>query len=682
MKYTLAGLCNVDFDKSYKNTRYFQNNNDRDNYYNDLVINHGSNFSEYITNLPLNDIITTTIVFNLSGNLKINLNYNYCVFKGDEGYLYFFINKINYINDKQIKVFLEIDALTNYINEIELINTNYLYGHRDRFLKNELDNTYYFNFLHCKYNSDVAPLKFVKNSEKLYPFYRNANTTLKDFVKNNVLAWKYYYVSIDETSEISWLNYTISNLVKSYIVLCAPIYKNRYKIDSGTGAGTYNTIYVNFPNSNGAKEWTDENLKKYLLNTKLDVSSTPTLFDNVIMSKISPLSPFENHPRQLNTVNINLNINLNQLSINLIDNSYLYNTYFLLGGKQTYIAPVVVYQGSNNDKIHNINLQNLARQKFNNFTLDEIQNNSNNQNMEPFIYNSAYTQLRLLSPNGEYFDYDFTRISIKDNYNIVFFESYSPPITNIYSYIDDIDDYYSPNNLQNGNLLVTNWNNTDIITTNQKREFLANNIGFYQNLQETYDLAKNSNQVQHYYNLVAGFSQGGAEAVAGAYTGNGEAVSSGLSKTNPLGIIGGEISNYYTNKKMDLTNSIALRNVDNLAFNRAVIKNNSNDYLQLINMDFYNFKIAVMQCDTLIIEQLHKRLIKYGYPLNLNDINFFDFITSRKYYNYVECNVEIIKGNVSNVIKNMIKTILLNGVTFWHNEIKPHLEYNNYERSL
>lgn len=668
------GLCYNDIDISFNNTFYFDSELSKEAFYDNKILN-ATGYSDLV-NFSFNTQIDTAFTFNLDFVDISGLNYNYCIVKNDNDsiFYYYFITDLIYLNNRQVTVKCHMDVITQFINVIDFEGVSVRRAHLNRYVKRL--GLYYLDL------RNDSP--FIYTDENL-PVLQNSSwgilddlasekiqTDIRQFFKNKVAYWKYYYISSSGED-------TIPNLTAGYKIYCAPVFTNR----------NY-SILIKLNGSSAFRSWNDKNLINYLKGVYVTGTTGATLYDNILSVKASPISPFDDGNNSF-TYNISVDLDTLEITFNTIQNIWLNTAFRVVIYKNIeqnindYFIGCLIFDSKIANFDNSLTYQivdglELFREEYLGVGLTTLKNNANNLELNPIIYNSAFSSLDIVGYNYDIYSYDMAKIYPWNlsNIKVTYVDYYTPKISPQQLSINVRDFDHSEPEL-NGAFFSTTTNNMDFINTTKLQEFLANNASTITNTAESYQLAKNSVNNQ----FTVGAVVKGVEFVSQSATA--VATENPAAAPNPMSFLGdmvkSGVSLYYQNKKMDMDMQHFLNSVNDMAISPLIVKNASNDYVSSVFLDAFKYKIQYKRASSRVLDEVHKNTQKFGYACRFNDVNFFDFITSRIAFNYIECDVELIIGKVSNEIKAYIKTILNRGIRFWHTQ-NIDITKLNYERWL
>lgn len=575
------------------------------------------------------------------------LNYNYClVINGTiTETLYFKINKSYQDNGPFVKLELELDAWNTYGLDLLASNPQALIKRamlsRYDFTQKQ-NNTAPFNYRKdsplferesiqdvAKRTTDKTKLKFIIDTTA-------ENSTFNNFLNDNILCWKYYFLS-------SNISYTFKNLSgqtqtqilnsmrylrnngnagdSNFVVICAPIYKSAQS----------KFIYFTTNQETGF-DWNDGACKLF-------IEAQQNKYANVKAIKYSFIPPFKIDDMSANFV---IHSTGNMFWIN--NNYNVFDGYLPTSANDVGFA---VMRGQYiDDKILLTSKEFKAK-----YLTQSIEN-------EPKMYNEDYATYRLFI-GGQQIDLPVSKTSFAPKF--YYHEILTPEITKgMICYATSEETIFGSvdNNVFSTD---TEENLTGFSFTIDFSLWIANDA--YDNY-----IANNKNYLQIIANnnLIKGIGGAFAGSIAGGI-GNGS-IAGGIQ-----GIAGALFNQIISMRNAQLT-------LDNMRNTPQNVSNINSDPL-LIDSITKELGIYIEIQEPLEHEQ---KMIKdyfkqFGYTYNrLGLLN--NFIKTRKYFNYIEADINDIDIDVSEDVKRILKNLFSNGIRFWHDKNIPiNYDYNNYE---
>lgn len=633
-------LTNVKHDNTYKNTPYFKNVEDRNN----ALIS--GDLTESLHNFNFGNILFTSVVVN-TYNFE-----NYFILKeeDDNNYRFYFITNAEYLSVNQWRLSLELDVITMYINGI---NENTISdciisrAHCNRFIK-ELDNTYSFDV--SEKSQIIQPEQTINKvvSQRQKVKYRYSDDEIiNTWLNNNILCWCYAVVDVNHNYKDYMMNITgretreneitpqphtiCDGLDVEYTLICVPIYKDDNSIVLTYEDTLQGVTRINSIDMEGLEWFLSLNDKyKYVYTVKLS-NTPPVEFNNLSCNiEYSYLTGTEN-----------LVIYTDVTTETISENEYI-TSWLVSGCDVVPFSNKILEEQIYNHTISGGVFFNVPKKDifidpvgFNqlqyNFTLEELKG-AKNVKFEPKILLDCYDIVLSNATSGEY--------KINGLYNgtnqiqPIVDEPVTPTSTNSYYRIRPSIYGIIPQETINDWSGTTDNVNTSIdIVDDTYKSFLSNNKNFF---------------------LLKGLSQ--VPSLMGAMA-------------NPLSLVGlgTDILSTYSN----------LENIKNQKNNLL----NTNDNMELVFdvQGGFSYFVSLYKARDIDIQRYFNYIYSHGYNVNIFD-NVSKYVGTRKYFNYLQCEIEKININVPDNVENKIKDIFRQGVRLW-NTYENMYNYNmeNYE---
>lgn len=634
LKYRFA-LCNVFWSETDINTRHFESITQQNEYFDGLT----RGVFTPLSNFNMGDNISTTIIYrdNTGREPSELVRCNYLVLHrlNEENEIverrYYFAS-VKQDDGNQLIININLDDIqTNYFKYKDKIKPCIINRrHIDRFInvdsnivKFDLEPT---SHLFENEGSDL-PKRLVKRTKLNFNFTNN--NEINQWLKDNIKYW--VYVFIDRYHEYNVFNPLDGSEVRSAIAsttiqsnnkqdvgcICYPVYKKDKRIM------VYKDSAYAYINESGYGWFAERNsINSYSFN-----------------KKISIIPPFD--------------FNLNNASINnsgdLVSTDAYYSSNYDMScfGIRAFICDwgnkVGVFTRVN-EQSTSFDSDLYTTDKTFNFNKNELKGYRNIK-FEPKLLSQDFSELQLKSSDGEIFIYDNQKIN-NNNIRIMYTEPIQPEITKYYArlkaptglYIDDTDNNYLG--------LVGSTDTALNMANTQYANFIANNKNFW--MQSNFKMFTNTTN-----SIMGAITSGsGVGAVSSLYSGATSLV-----------------SNYYDRKWM----------IDNLKASPGSLKNASGNVI--FNMAITDLGIYIEEYEALIEDkiQMYDYLFMNGYSYgHIGKIT--DYENTRKYFNYLECDVGVIDAPLSEFEKERLRQ-KLKAIRFWHTDnIQYDLE--NYERWL
>lgn len=641
LEYRVA-LLNVWWSKGETNVRFFESVEEQSTYFDKMV---GGQTSP-LTNFNMGNNIETAITFLDTTNKTIEelVSSNYCIiYKYENGVIvnrrYFFAYP-SQDSGRQMRVLLSLDDIqTNYIkyrHKISPCNIKRACLNRFKKIGNGLvqfnnDDTNENHLFEEEPFSNLS--KRIIKRTLLKPRFSNTQNELNKWIEDNILGWQYTFIEGDRTYNVGAIggvqvpvfapSIKYNNALDgSCAVLVTPILKTNknFFIDFQDGGGVTQAIYKFSQNS--IKEFRQlNNDASYFYNQKFSVKS-----------------PF-------NLQDFNYRIDTNG------DLALISTSYFVGGGK---IGDATIYQTSSNTCCVLIDTTNLNDEyevefitdKQYIFNKDEIIHSIKNKKFNPKLLGSKYNSLKLSCGDANKFEVDYQKLG-QNNIKLNYKEAITPDITRVF--ISAEGGFYNKKSNEAYVGLVSSSDFSIPYSNDQLAQFLAQNKNFH---------------MQSTLNLASGFAKSIAGGVGKAVTGN------------PVGGVAEGVGGL-----VDLASGVINRDLtlDNLENSPEQLKNANGNVV--FNLMVGGVGIVIEEWSGLEseLEEINDFLVSYGFSYNHIDyIDKFDNI--RKYFNYIEVDIETIDAPISNIEKERLRD-LLRTIRFWNID---RVDYNleNYERWL
>lgn len=637
------------FDNKLDLYEYFENKEDKD-----IIEN---------VNFNAGDLLKTTQVVEIKDSLSLFkiLNYNYCVVSNghiDET-LYYRIIKSRQEDGPDVELELELDVWNTY--GIDLLETNpqamIKRAHLDRFdFEHKSGNYAPFNY---KKDSPLFEREIVKNVAlrttdraklKFIIDTSAEDSTFNNFIYDNVLCWKYYFLSANEKyklrttgnlyydnwkfNSMSYFNKGIATEDSDFAVLCVPIYKS----------SSSKKIYTNINNTSD-RLWTDNAVYNFILDQT-------GRYQHVKAIKYSFVPPFNIKNLSQNYYSINANGDM----IWLRDDSPL--TGFFTPSTDNTICFGLRTRQDIDERI-------LLTSKE--FKSKMIHRTGGRLETEPKLYNEDYATYRLYV-GGQQIDLPVSKTSFAPKF--YYHEILMPEITKAMVCFATTQEDIFGNTSENVFAEETESDFTGLsfsfdfgvwIPQNQLDSFLASNKNYFQ-INANNATSKGIQALLGVASSMFGASQAKEPNMAGAGVGAGFSLASTGVSMITEGI----------NRELTIDN---MRNTP-----ESVANLNSNPLL--INSIGKEIGIYIELQQALEHEQymIADYFGKYGYSYNRFG-HLQDFVHTRRIYNYVEADINDIDIPVSEATKQALIDMFSKGIRFWHYK-NLNIEYtytNNYE---
>ena len=676
LKYQIS-LCNVWWNKNDINTRYFDTTNDQITYFETLT---GGEYSPLV-NFNMGDFIETTVIYkdNSSKTPEQLVRSNYAVVKRTEttiendvevthvDYRLFFA-KCYQDSGRQMRVDLSLDDIqTNYFKYKAniapcLINR----AHLNRWINVVGDNTKVkFNTnsdsLLFK-NEDIEISKIAKDKRKP-TLETEISSTYQSWLNDNVLCWLYVFLdnhiangrrvfnayrcddhndtslnllinslkhSVPKNEDIDFSNLTNLN-DDNYAILIYPIYKTSKKI-----------IFKNRVNDT----WNDYTWDVLDFNNDLGIECFKSLNNNtsyVLSTKLSIIQP-----KFATTDIMTIDENTGNLFINTVGNNGILNTVYnsITRFSKRYDSSIEYCTLTTKELNPKQKYHYYGNSTYTNFNFEYLKTSivgvNHNVKLNPKYYSSQITELTLHTNSSEGYNYDIFKLGKPKDLEITYVEQMQPEVNRTFAYIKpesagimnsaQVQSYIGDSNTQDTSMPVVN---------DKYAEFIANNKNYW--------LQQNANMVTSIF--------GG---ISNVLTGN----------------INGAISDVVNiaNKGVQ-----TWANADNLKNAPGSLKNANVNVITALSIDTLQPVVTLKQALDCDIKTFDDYINKYGFAVGIVD-NISNYDNIRKYFNYIECQVEVISAPISDEEKDRLKQ-KLSAIRFWNSDTINYVK-ENYERSL
>ena len=647
LEYQIA-LVNVFWSQNDINNRFFSSTQEQEEYFNALT---GGKYSSLV-NYNMGDNIETSITYRDNSGRDIDelISCNYAVVKrikdNDITYRYFFA-QAKQDSGNQLRVNLSLDDFqTNYIkyrNQIGpcMINRACL----NRFVESGQAGV-------VKFDASLTSKLFeeetiTETSKRLVKRTKvNINTSFKNktigkWLNENVYG--FLYVFLDSTHAYKFFNKNKNETTDNFIV------KLTYNNLEGSSHRISSQLYCAcIPICNGKKSIKFKE-RFSQVEYDYDIGALNEFFKNnndYTYCYAIKFIPFMIDNRTLNSIIYEIDGAGNLI----VDCEFMGGDNYLECG----FGRLGITSNTKNDVIllcdyqSNVNIEctyNIDREFE--FNKSDIIGSVKSPKFNPKLLNEKYQSIRISDGQGEGFEYSLQKIN-KNNINLLYTEGITPDISRRYIRLLD-NDYYITDLAYNG----TGFTNTDdtslTMVTSAYQSMLANNKNFY--LQAT-----------------LGRIIDASSSIKGA-------INSGIT-----GNIGGVVSNTLggvTNYATSLINQNL--NIDNVKSSPASVNNLKGN---IINQLMYSPPGCYVEEYSIIDNEkeiINDYMNEFGFTYNQTDyLTNVDNI--RKYYNYVEAEIETINVPINNVEKERLKQ-RMRSIRMWNSD---NIDYTNenYERWL
>lgn len=677
------GLLDFPFDLHGEDTRYFNSEEEQQEYFENKIRNGDTPFMP-IEAPNLDSLFITSQVYQensplVNGQFNIS-NKNYAVIKvtytgiKNPRYFYYFITKSKICTEGKVLLDLQLDTVQTFFFDPDISFSDCLIerAHLNRF-ENWSTTTDRVEFV-----SDPAskifnveegmdfPKRLVSREKINLKFTEEStgNNFVDKWLNENVAYWVYIFIDPTATYKVAKLGEVIGD-ENTGIELPSnrPYGYNKYPtgIDGATNCICY-PIYKNGLINPGA---TSKNViifetKLYGENKTIDIILNNNLneFENnnndtsyYYMKKISILPPFDKFWTD-SVISIDGNNCLiisalgqgsNEASVEKYNNTragFGPNNFFINPGDDK-----ALIFGSNQTRKA---IQTETYSILENFPIEKkniIKQQPPNPEYNPKLNSQNFKELVITAANGEEFAYDIQKIATNYIY-FLYSEPIQPEITRYYMRLPSLG-LYGKGSDENYTGLVGSTDNGLAFTNDQYAAFLANNKNFF---------------MQSNLKLLTGATKSIFDITGKALTGNiSGAAGSGLSAG------------------LDIAQSLIDRSmtIDNMKNAPDQMKNaNGNVIFNMFATDLglYVEKYSALEGD---LKTANDFMNLYGFSFD-SIANVKDYVHIRKYHNYVKAQLQGITGNISNTARDDLRQRFANGIRFW-NQDEISYQYENYE---
>lgn len=668
------GVLHYNFDSSNNNVRLYKSKTERDTLFQLLVEHTNQQF-----NVPFVANINMSLPFNFDTTNVVNiLNYNYCVIKTkDNEYFYYFISNTTQMGGQQTRLDLTLDVIQTYYYDCEFPLAKVNQAHLDRFIPAPETGKYQFNYLQGSklFSNNLQDLPKFCAVRSSYPTQIDSFSTNSDINKvlTNIAGWVYVYVNPKtsiipvDVDEFRKLATSKGSLELGLYTWVSPIYKDPL-LD-----GVLFGMDLDISSTTISPRFWDH---KSLLNV---IQTDPANIVNMKFSPTPPL-PFQQYIANTDYYYTDIivapgetrNVIVFKCNQHLVD----INPLNKFNGTSTAISNsgegATVFQLYYQPPTSSILTINLPVFKF---TLNQIIDKTNNLLLEPHLLSSKVRELQVVDYNGNRAIYDMQKIGTPTA-NFLIDENFYCDNTQIYlRYQGDNQTLYTENTAYNMSLgLMNNTNLTIPIDIDQLSAFLAQNKNFMQiqQMNRDYSLGKSLLPILA---ILGGIGISLATLGAGSEIG-GLAIAGGIAGiAGQAGVAGAGYA--LSSSQQNLT-------LDNMRSAPDAIKNTNTSLLYALlsspTKQDINYYFEIHEATETDTRKAFWSLFLNGYPLNLVD-NIKNYDSSRHVFNYIQAEIEVIEANISNDVKNMIKSIFNKGIRFWHQD---NIDYDvaNYETTF
>lgn len=665
------GLLDFPFDLHGEDTRYFNSEEEQQEYFENKIRNGDTPFMP-IEAPNLDSLFITSQVYQensplVNGQFNIS-NKNYAVIKvtytgiKNPRYFYYFITKSKICTEGKVLLDLQLDTVQTFFFDPDISFSDCLIerAHLNRFEPATESGGDYIRFISDPaskiFNAEEGmnfPKRLVSREKLNLKF--TGNSVVDDWLNENVAYWVYVFIDPKptiktekgETVSSSYNVYQIDNEFSSAATKVngdLGLTHYGHTFDGATSVFSYpvyknpaHELIIRAKSSDGSET---VDITMYKKGKELfEEQNTNTSYYYTI--KISIIPPFD-------TLDSSAFISGNDL---IIEGSVRENkSYCTYGGGWA----INCFSGSPKTGLFFGSLQMNTELETSDYSLIEntnlykpnvIRTQAPNLTYNPKLNSQNFKELIITAANGDEFTYDIQKISAYEA-SFLYSEPIQPEITRYYMRLKPTG-LYLEGTEENYTGLVGSTDNSLAFANDQYSSFIANNKNFFMqsNLKIGFGAVKSA----------AGIVSQVAE---GKYV---EAVGSGLSAG------------------LDITQSLIDRSmtIDNMRNAPSQMKNaNGNVLFNMFATDLglYVEKYSALDGD---LKTANDFMNLYGFSFD-SIANVKDYVHIRKYHNYVKAQLQGITGNISNTARDDLRQRFANGIRFW-NQDEISYQYENYE---
>ena len=660
-------LANVFWEYGGEDTRYFSTLEEQKAYFDNLI---GGNLSP-LFNFQINDSLSTVVYFKdtTGRNIIESLRCNYAIViaydeeTNEELTRKYYFAKVYQDSNIQLRVELELDDIqTNYIqfrNQIVpcFINRATLNRWKEPEGKIlEFNNNIDSPLLNTE--KLPSPSKILKSRTEL-TFNISNNTQFSNWYKDNILGWEYYYMSHTGYKFYSFNNNVVttdftpdlmnqilkgsesgnenSTITSATVVFAVPIYKGSNRFIFNTG--TYGNVVIDSEAIKFFRE--NNNNSSYFYNKKFSIKPPFNLNELVQHSSI---------------VNNNIILDTDVISGPPTTGGVNYcraretnfADYYCTGKTGDTLKGLVCCRYDLDLMIElDSKLQDIDFSVTELIDIEDINNlkgRERNFKFNPKLYQQSFRELNIVL-GVESFTYDTLMLG-NGNKTIGYTEVLTPDITKAYARFINLNGIYISDTERNFTGTVNSADNSMMYDNDKLSQMLAENKNFY--LQQIWGIGVNgfkgllqtsSQEKRSLRNL--GLAETAVDTINGF-------VNLGLTTDN------------LRNAPHQLQNAMG-----NIYFQGKV----------------QNLMPAIEIYDILDNDKkaIDDYLFKFGFSYGRIG-NIEDFANTRKYFDYISADVDLITASISNDEKYRLKQ-RLKSVRFWHTDTIQY-DLENYEKYL
>ena len=670
------GLLDFPFDLHGEDTRYFNSEEEQQEYFENKIRNGDTPFMP-IEAPNLDSLFITSQVYQensplVNGQFNIS-NKNYAVIKvtytgiKNPRYFYYFITKSKICTEGKVLLDLQLDTVQTFFFDPDISFSDCLIerAHLNRFEPATEAGGDYIRFISDPaskiFNAEEGmnfPKRLVSREKLNLKF--TGNSVVDDWLNENVAYW--VYVFIDPTAKYTVrspaggstaetnaqiFGRTVYPLGESGVAgcICYPVYIHEPDYENGTPENTTNVIKVR--TTIGSTQY--EIIPTMYARIGFEETNADTTY--YYTKKISIVPPFDSaDDLEVSGGNLIVSADYQVLSGVMTFNTKftskdLYSVNSVIQTREYKAFNMSLFFGSVQSKREIETSDYSLIENTNLYKPNVIRAQAPNLTYNPKLNSQNFKELIITAANGDEFTYDIQKISAYEA-SFLYSEPIQPEITRYYMRLKPTG-LYLEGTEENYTGLVGSTDSGLAFTNGQYAAFIANNKNFF---------------MQSNLKLLTGATKSIFDITGKALTGNiSGAAGSGLSAG------------------LDIAQSLIDRSmtIDNMKNAPDQMKNaNGNVLFNMFATDLglYVEKYSALEGD---LKTANDFMNLYGFSFD-SIANVKDYVHIRKYHNYVKAQLQGITGNISNTARDDLRQRFANGIRFW-NQDEISYQYENYE---
>ena len=305
------------------------------------------------------------------------------------------------------------------------------------------------------------------------------------------------------------------------------------------------------------------------------------------------------------------------------------------------------------------------------FDASEIIGARKNRKFNPKLLNGDYSELRIVSPCGDSFEYDLQKIGNK-TFRFLHTEPLSPDMTRSYTRLktSELDTIYHDGTQSNHHGLVAAYDNSIPVENDQYKAMLAQQNNFIKQKEMNWDFQRRNAWMDSGLGASAG-------AGLGMLKGKKTAIAGGVA-----GAFAGSLNVFRTHRQIAHESAQLDLTLDNMRKAPSSLANANG--APILNASINSLSLSIEEYSALPqnLTQANDLMHLNGFTYNRED-SIYKHINTRKYFNYIQAQLNTISGNIPAAAREDLRQRFANGIRFWHtDDIQMGLEMENYERWL